>query len=558
MRSFPLLEESGTRSTAATAERSTSRCSVRNVRHSCVSARPRSAGTAACRSVMLLMVLLVAGRGVEAFSNIGSRTAVHIIPLPARSGHMSSSSSARPKLDYDVTKHCSKSTATSSMLFASSSQSSPNGEPPIRSIRAARIFSSLCAHLQKFQSSLGKHTKVARRIIAVVLLATAVFLGGAVDPALAGRSGGRAGGSFGRSYRAPPMSRPMHRPGAGSMGGGMRSSPMLHPGMYRRHPAIYFMPRPGYYNRRLSGSGAAVADAPTTNKEGGAVADNPNGDGSDSENGEVIEMKELMAQNGERISPNGVSSRRGTKVIDPITYYAALTGVYGLIVYKANRSKNSNGGNSANGVVSALGPGISVGSLTLSLDISDRDDPNNALARIGGIAKKANTRTRKGVQSMISDVALELLRQEASVSSACSSYAHLSSEGAAERTYYQLSTVERSKFDRESINKFGGKKGMEEEILEDADNIGRVSGEVPANKATSAVVTIIYQIEGDQTKMPTITSRSDLKNVLLRIAADAQTEECLLGAEVLWTPERRGDSMTEQEVVSLYPELRIL
>ena len=339
----------------------------------------------------------------------------------------------------------------------------------------------------------------------------------------------------------------------------MRSTPMLHPGMYRRHPAIYFMPRPGHYHHRgLGGSGAAVADAPTTNQEGGAVADNPNGDGSDSENGEVIEMKELMAQNGERISPNGVSSRRGTKVIDPITYYAALTGVYGLIVYKANRSKNSNGGNSANGVVSALGPGISVGSLTLSLDISDRDDTNNALARIGGIAKKANTRTRKGVQSMISDVALELLRQEASVSSACSSYAHLSSEGAAERTYYQLSTVERSKFDRESINKFGGKKGLEEEILEDADNIGRVSGEVPANKATSAVVTLIYQIEGDQTKIPTITSRSDLKNVLLRIAADAQTKECLLGAEVLWTPERRGDSMTEQEVVSLYPELRIL
>ena len=264
-----------------------------------------------------------------------------------------------------------------------------------------------------------------------------------------------------------------------------------------------------------------------------------------------------MTQNGERISPNSMSSRRGTKVIDPLTYYAALTGVYGLIVYKANRSRNSNG-DAANGVASALGPGISVGSLTLSLDISDRDDPNNALARIGNIAKKANTRTRKGVQSLVSDVALELLRQEASVSSASSSYVHLSSEGAAERTYYQLSTVERSKFDRESINKFGGKKGLEEEILEDADNVGRVSGEVPPNKATSAVVTIIYQIEGDQTKIPTITSRSDLKNTLLRIAADAQTEECLLGAEVLWTPERRGDSMTEQEVVSLYPELRIL
>ena len=244
MRSFPLLQESGTRCAAASAETSTSRkrCSVKDVRHSCVSARPRSAGTAVGRSVtMILMVMLVAGRGVEAFSDIASRAVLVTSSLNNNAGRFADSS-AMPKLD--VTKQSPKSTATNSMLFASSLQPSPNGEPPIRSTRAARIFASLFAHLQEFQSSLGKHTKTARRILAVLLLATAVFLGGAVDPALAGRSGGRAGGSFGRSYRAPPMSRPMHRPG--SMGGGMRSSPMLHPGMYRRHPAIYFMPRPGF------------------------------------------------------------------------------------------------------------------------------------------------------------------------------------------------------------------------------------------------------------------------------------------------------------------------
>jgi len=319
---------------------------------------------------------------------------------------------------------------------------------------------------------------------------------------------------------------------------------MLHPGMNRRHPAIYFMPRPGYYNNRgdLGGSGAAVSDAPTSSAGSGS-------------GGEVIEMNDLVATTNERTSPNAMSSsRRGTKVVDPITYYAALTGVYGMIVYKANRSKNASG-DGTNG--SALGPGVSVGSLTVSLDIADRDDPNNALARIGDIAKKANIRSRKGVQSLVADVSLELLRQEASVSAACSSYSHNKSEGAAERTYYQLSTVERSKFDRESINKFGGKNGLEE-IIDDADNVGRVSGEPPQNKATSAVVTLIFQIEGDQTKIPTLTSRSDLKNALLRIAADAQTEEALLGAEVLWTPERRGDSITEQEVASLYPELRVL
>ena len=202
-----LPEENSTRCVASAGSSTSRGCSPGRVRHyySCTFATI-NAGTAVCRSAtMMLMVTLMVGCGVEAFSDVGSRGVLISSPTHAGLIHTRSTanSSARPRLEVDVTMQSSKFAATSSVLFASSVRSSPGGDPSSRR-RAARILASLFARVHNVQSSLSKHTKTARRIIAVLLLATAVFLGGVTEPALAGRSGGRAGGSFGRSYRAPP------------------------------------------------------------------------------------------------------------------------------------------------------------------------------------------------------------------------------------------------------------------------------------------------------------------------------------------------------------------
>jgi len=479
----------------------------------------------------------------------------------------------------------------SSALFSSPSDNSRNnvaisasrGDTNRATRRRARIVPIMTmSHIRQLLTNLHRRTVRIKRIAAMILLAVALTLGGSTSPALAGRSGGRAGGSFGRSPCSPPMSRPMS-PGRGSMGGrsrsygggyggpSMRSSPMLHPGLYRRHPAIYLMPRPG---RGLDSAAEAVADAPTTSggkgstdgakgnggDEGGAASIAPSGAGEESGLPDTIEMNDLVSPNQRATLGN---SRRDTRVMSPITYYVTLTGLYGAVMYSANKSRRSDDGTStaADGrggnVKSALGPGISVTSLTVSLDVPDRDDPNNILNRIGDTVKRARTGTRKGVQSLIADVALEVLRQEASVKSACSTYAHSTGESEAERTYHRLSTVERSKFERESVHKFGDAKqqGLEIINVDDINTTKDTDKEEHTSRATSAVVTILLQIEGDQTKLPSISSRTDLKNALLRIAADAQVEDCLISAEVLWTPERRGDTMTQQEIASLYPDL---
>lgn len=75
------------------------------------------------------------------------------------------------------------------------------------------------------------------------------------------------------------------------------------------------------------------------------------------------------------------------------------------------------------------------------------------------------------------------------------------------------------------------------------------------DKATEAVVTISLAIEGDETELPEIRSREDVKYARARIAADAPVEDCLLSAEVLWAPELRSERLTQKDIVVDHPDL---
>ena len=75
-------------------------------------------------------------------------------------------------------------------------------------------------------------------------------------------------------------------------------------------------------------------------------------------------------------------------------------------------------------------------------------------------------------------------------------------------------------------------------------------------KATAAVVTIIFSIDGDSTKLPVISSPGDLEKALVMIASDVKVEDCLRPAEVLWTPQDSGDTLSQRDFIVDYPELR--
>ena len=74
-----------------------------------------------------------------------------------------------------------------------------------------------------------------------------------------------------------------------------------------------------------------------------------------------------------------------------------------------------------------------------------------------------------------------------------------------------------------------------------------------------AVITILMLIDGDSTKkaLPSrISSIRDVEEALSRIATDSKADDCLRGAEILWTPEERDETLTMREVLADYPSLR--
>ena len=102
------------------------------------------------------------------------------------------------------------------------------------------------------------------------------------------------------------------------------------------------------------------------------------------------------------------------------------------------------------GLESALGPGISVLSLTTAINVPDRDSPSSILNRIASLALSARTDSRKGVQDLVTETALELLRQKDSIVSVDSQYSHFRRPVEAEREYNLFCIGGRSKFDEET------------------------------------------------------------------------------------------------------------
>jgi hypothetical protein len=122
---------------------------------------------------------------------------------------------------------------------------------------------------------------------------------------------------------------------------------------------------------------------------------------------------------------------------------ALWTGTGALLSYGAyNNYKKRDG-------TSPLGPGGTVASITLSLDVSDPRDSGSIVQRLRRISDQANTSTRQGVQDLVMDVCMEISRQERSIVSAATDFQHHGTVALAQREFQRHSVRNRSKFDRD-------------------------------------------------------------------------------------------------------------
>ncbi|XP_020212068.1 uncharacterized protein LOC109796719 [Cajanus cajan] len=160
------------------------------------------------------------------------------------------------------------------------------------------------------------------------------------------------------------------------------------------------------------------------------------------------------------------------------------------------------------------------------------------------IAEVADTSTPEGLNYVLTETTLALLRHPDYCISAYSSVDIKRGIEDGEKRFNQLSIEERGKFD--------------EETLVNVNNIKRQSTRSQRTNGFSneyIVITILAAAEGVH-KLPSINGSGELKEALQKLGSIPSSK--LLAVEVLWTPQNENDTLSERELLEDYPLLRPL
>jgi uncharacterized membrane protein len=159
------------------------------------------------------------------------------------------------------------------------------------------------------------------------------------------------------------------------------------------------------------------------------------------------------------------------------------------------------------------------------------------------LAEQADTNSTQGLADLIDEVCVVLLREQA----AWRFGSYESWRGSlqqAEGRFDRLMTEDRSKF-VETFRKFEGKVERPGDYTPRAEPDGRY-----------LLVSILVAAHGSLPQVPLPLREAGAKTALM--ALSATTPVTTLAAYVSWTPEAEGESLSEQELLSGWPELELL
>ncbi len=197
-------------------------------------------------------------------------------------------------------------------------------------------------------------------------------------------------------------------------------------------------------------------------------------------------------------------------------------------------------GNSAN-------PTVSVARLQVGLLAQARDLQVN----LNRIANTADTGTSEGLTKVLQETTLSLLRNPEYWA-----YADVESDqtrlSAAEQAFNQLAIAERSKFTGETLSNVNAQISQAK-----AKAALNSSGELalPDAPGEYIVATVLVASQG-KLNLPPVNTTEDVRDALNKIGA--VSSEQLMAVEVLWTPQVSGETLTADELIAEYPNLKLV
>lgn len=192
-------------------------------------------------------------------------------------------------------------------------------------------------------------------------------------------------------------------------------------------------------------------------------------------------------------------------------------------------------------------PTVSVARLQVGLLAQARDIQTD----LNRIAETADTGTSAGLTKVLQETTLSLLRNPEYWA-----YADVESDKtkltAAEQAFNQLAIAERSKFTGETLSNVNAQISQSE-----AKKALNSSGDITLseNPGEYIVATVLVASQG-KLALPEISSSEDVRRALNQIGAISS--EQLMAVEVLWTPQVSGETLSADELIAEYPNLKLI
>ena len=168
------------------------------------------------------------------------------------------------------------------------------------------------------------------------------------------------------------------------------------------------------------------------------------------------------------------------------------------------------------------------------------------------LALTADTGSAAGRTMMLQEAVLALLRNpEYWVYGATES--QQAGLDAAEAKFNQLTLAERSKFTQETLSNVNSQlRDISRTSLPESE--GHLANPME-DSGGYIIVTIILGTQG-KLELPDINGSDDLRQALQQIGGISSDR--LLAVEVLWTPQAEGDTLTTDDILAEYPNLKLV
>ncbi|MDJ0843272.1 DUF1517 domain-containing protein [Crocosphaera sp.] len=192
-------------------------------------------------------------------------------------------------------------------------------------------------------------------------------------------------------------------------------------------------------------------------------------------------------------------------------------------------------------------PKISVAKVQVGLLASGR----YLQTELDELAQTADTNTASGRATVLQEASLALLRHpEYWVSGLTET--NTTGIDAAEAKFNQLALAERSKFSAETLSNVNNqlREGSPTQLLEGKGDLSKFT-----ETGEYIVASIIVGVQG-KLDLPQINEVNHLQRALQQIAA--MGSDRLLAIEILWTPQAQGDTLSRDDVLLNYPNLRLV